>query len=126
MAIMLFFLVGGINSLLNHHYWWGALFTGFGAFMAFNYYKKATNKEPQVILNAKGIWTLSTPFTTWSDITNEDIIQEGMTGPTKRYLVYEYYPGGYEKLLINDYAIGRQQLKHLLRVYRGRSTKTIP
>jgi len=97
---------------------------GLAAFLLFKALKEYFTKAPQIIINSEGIQTAKTRFYPWSDIKNEDTqtIVRGIfpNRISNIYLVYNY-PGGTEKLRIDDMAISGEQLLHLLHVYRTRS-----
>lgn len=84
-----------------------------------------TNKEPQIIINDKGIKTITTDFYNWKEIENEEVITEGIGKHTHYYLTYNY-PNGEEHLQIDDYNTNKRKLNKLLILYRERSkTKTM-
>jgi len=121
MAIMLIALGGGIYLLLKaDSYIIGSIFTICGAYFGYKEYKEATNTEPQIIINDKGIKTISTDFFSWSDIENEEVISKGSGKHINYYLNYNY-PGGAEHLKIDDYNTDLKSLDKLLILYRGRS-----
>ncbi|MFV0233558.1 hypothetical protein OBK30_10940 [Empedobacter falsenii] len=125
MAIMCISFGFGVYLLLiDHSYTVGSIFSIAGAFCAYKNYKEATNKEPQIIINDKGIKTISTDFYSWDDIYNEEAISKSSGKHTSYYLNY-YHPDGVEHLLINDYNTDIRSLNKLLILYRGRSKKTI-
>ena len=82
--------------------------------------KLATNKKPQIILNNGGMETIETPYQPWRDIKEENVISEYTSRQTLYYLTYNY-PGGSEKVQIDNLDITHKKLEHLLLVYRGRS-----
>jgi len=121
MAIMIGCLVFGIYFLLmSNSYIVGTILTIIGAYFGNKEYKEAKNKEPQIIINEKGIKTISTDFYSWNEIKNENVIFEGSGKHPSFYLIYDY-PFGSEKLKINDYDTDLSSLNKLLIVYRGRS-----
>ena len=121
MAIMLGCLVFGICFLLmSNSYIIGTILSIIGAYFGYRNYKEAINKEPQIIINEKGIKTISTDFYSWKEIENENVLCEGSGSHTRYFLIYDY-PFGSEKLKINDYDIDQSSLNKLLIVYRGRS-----
>jgi len=120
MGIALIIFTTGLHLLWDKNYIWGAIVTVIGAFASYREYREATNTEPQIILNSRGIQTAKTPFYAWGDISNEEVISERRGRNTSHYLIYDY-PGGRKKLEIDDYTIDQQTLNHLLFVYRGRS-----
>ncbi|MGD1319348.1 hypothetical protein [Chryseobacterium sp. 2R14A] len=129
MFIMLCVLGIGINFVLNMDDYFfrilGAILSIIGAFFFYKKYKEATIKEPQIIINDKGIKTITTDFYLWKEIENEEVISEGTGKHTHYYLIYNY-PNGAEHLQIDGYNINKRKLNKLLILYRGRSkTKTM-
>lgn len=112
-------LVGICFLALSDSYIWGLLIFVFGAYWSYTEFREATNTEPQITLNEKGIQTISTEFHSWSDITNEEAIRETAGKSIHYYFIYDH-PGGQEKLKINDYKIDQPTLNKLLRQYRAR------
>lgn len=120
MVIMLIAMGAGIYLLaVSTNYLAGGLLTAFGAFFSFKEYRQATNTTPQIILNSKGIETVSAPFYEWKDITDDEAVARRTGKTTNHYLNYNY-PNGGEQLKIDDYEISQRELDNLLRVYRGR------
>jgi hypothetical protein len=123
MAVMLGCLGVGIYLLVKtDSYILGSILSIVGVYFSFKEYKEATNTEPQIILNEKGIKTISTDFYNWSEIENEEVISEGSGKHTHYYLTYDH-PNGAEHLQIDDYETDQRSLNKLLIVYRGRSKK---
>lgn len=123
MAIMLACLGIGIYLLLKtEKYFIGSILSIVGVYFSYKEYKEATNTEPQIIINDKGIKTISTDFYSWNDIENEEVISEGSGKHTHYYLTYDY-PDGAEHLKIDDYDTDLRSLNKLLILYRGRSKK---
>jgi hypothetical protein len=123
MAIMLGCLGFGIYLLLKtDSYIIGSIITIVGTYFGYKEYKEATNTEPQIIINDKGIKTISTDFFSWNDIENEEVISQASGKHTHNYLTYDH-PGGTEYLLIDDYNTDQRTLNKLLILYRGRSKK---
>lgn len=123
MAIMLVMMGGGIFMLVRtDSYIIGSVMAVVGAFLGYREFREATNTTPQIIMNEQGIQTIDTPFYTWSEITDEEAISEGSGKNIRHYLVYNY-PGGHEKLAIDNYETNLKALNKLLIVYRGRSQK---
>ncbi len=123
MAVMLGCLVFGIYLLaVTDNYIIGFGFSLFGAYFSYKEFKEATNVEPQIIINEKGIQTISTQFYNWVDIENEVVISEGSSRHINYYLTYDH-PGGREKLKIDDYKTDLNTLNKLLTLYRGRYKK---
>lgn len=123
MAIMLGCLGVGIYLLLKtDSYILGSILSIVGGYFGFKEFKEATNTEPQIILNDRGIKTISTDFYDWSEIQNEEVISEGSGKHTHYYLTYNN-PGGAEHLQIDNYDTDQRALNKLLILYRGRSEK---
>lgn len=126
MGIMLIAMFGGIYLLaVSANYLAGGLLTAFGAFFSIKEYLQATNTTPQIILNSRGIETVSTPFYEWKDITDDEAVARRTGKSTNHYLNYNY-PNGSEQLKIDDYEISQRELDNLLRVYRGRYNNKKP
>lgn len=121
MLIFLGCLGLGIYFITKENYIAGTILAVFGAYFGFREYKQATNKEPQIIINDKGIQTIATVFYSWEEITNEGVSAEGGGKNTRYYLVYDH-PLGSEHLQIDDYDTDRRTLNKLLSLYRGRFT----
>lgn len=100
----------------------GAISVAISLYYGFKKYKMVTNTAPQIILNNKGIKTISTDFYEWSAIENEEVISEGSGDSTRFYLIYDH-PDGAEYLQIDDYNTNQKSLNKLLMLYRGRSKK---
>ena len=111
--------VGIYLLTMTDSYIWGLLATVFGAYWGYTEYKEATNTDPQITLNEKGIQTISTEFYKWSDIENEEVITEGSGKHIHYYLVYSH-PKGQERLIIEDYETDQRTLNKLLILYKGR------
>lgn len=126
MFVMLFVLVGGIYIVINmdgyFFYILGTVLSIIGIFLGYKRYKDATNKEPQIIINDKGIKTVTTGFHDWKDIENEEVISEGAGKNTHYYLIYGH-PKGAERLQIDDYNTNKRSLNKLLILYRARHKK---
>lgn len=107
-----------------------ALMVVMGIVIAINIwkYRKLSNRTPQIILNDKGIQTVSSGFKSWSEITDEEIVYETLNGTqdeTERYYLRYMYPGscGYARISIKDMDISPRELDNLLAVYRDRAQK---
>jgi hypothetical protein len=123
MAVMLGCLGVGVYLLLKtDSYILGSILSIVGAYFGFKEYKEATNTEPQIIINDKGIKTISTDFYNWSAIENEEVISESSGKYTHYYLTYDH-PNGAEHLQIDDYDTDQRSLNKLLILYRGRNMK---
>lgn len=121
MAIMLLVLAVGIYMLfVSKSYVLGTILTLTGAGFAYKEFMEATNTEPQIILNDKGIQTSQTPFCKWADIKNEEVVRRGSGKSVRHYLIYDH-PNGTENLQIDDFETTEYALNKLLILYRGRS-----
>ncbi len=104
------------------------VFEAIAAYFLFRGLKEYFSNKPQIIISVKGIQTIKTPFHPWSDIKNENIRTIVTDGPkyrnTNTYLVYDY-PGGSEKMNLDDLEMSDEQIQHLLHVYRLRSEKAV-
>jgi hypothetical protein len=120
--IALFF--GGLYFVVyEHSYFIGALFSIVGAYFTYTGFSHYTNRSPQIIVGNKGIQTASVPFYSWGEIHGEDVITEQHGKSSTNYLIYNY-PGGNEKLDINEFDMNVRELEKRLRIYRGRSEKS--
>lgn len=102
--------------------WVGSALIGIGIFFAFKEYRQATNTDPQITLNEKGIATVANGFTAWDEILDADVILERSGRNQYAYLVYSTKFESI-KTAIDDLETDRHQLYHLLKVYRGRAAK---
>jgi len=119
MLLFLGCLLLGLYLIKKETYIFGTILSVVGAYFGYREYKQVTNKEPQIIINDKGISTISTEFYSWELIFNEDVIGEGRGENTRYYLVYGH-PLGAEHLEIEDYDTDSRSLSKLLGLYRGR------
>jgi len=101
-------------------YIFGSILTLIGGYFSFKEFIQVVNTKPQIIIDSKGIKTISTDFKKWQTVSNEDVIMEGSGKHTEFYLVYDY-SGGSEYLKIDDYNINQKELLNLLRTYRIRN-----
>lgn len=122
MALALLFVSGfGVYILFTaESYLLSIAFIVIGIYWGYQEYTQATNTKPQIILNNKGIQTISTGFRSWRQIRNEEAVVRGSGDSSRVYLIYEY-SGGAERLLLDNYETDLTTLNKLLRVYRGRS-----
>lgn len=122
--VIFFLLVGIVLSIVADNYFAAYLvgvFAIFGVYIVYTRYQRTTNIEPQIIINEKGIETISTPFQDWNVIKNEEAIMERDGKHSKSYLIFDF-PEGKEHLRIYDFDTSLKSLNHLLRIYRGRSS----
>lgn len=120
LLIMLVVLGIGIYAFLASSYVFGILMVTAGGYFAFKEFKEATNTEPQIVLNSKGIKTVSAGFYKWSQIRNENVVREGSGNYSINYLVY-WHPQGVQRLQIDEFDTDMVSLNKLLILYRGRS-----
>ncbi|MFD1316730.1 hypothetical protein [Namhaeicola litoreus] len=123
MGSMLFCFGFGIYLILaSDSYIIGTLFTIIGGSVAIKEYKQATNTEPQIIIDNKGIKTIQTDFKSWKEIKGEEIIYEISGKRSTTFLIYEYNEG-YEKIKTDDFNITPKKLENLIKTYRIRYEK---
>lgn len=87
-------------------------------------YRIFENRNPQIILNAKGIQTAKTDFYEWKEIFDEDVITENSGKYIRHYFVYKN-PTGFEKMDVQYLSKDRHAIERLLRIYRGRNENRI-
>jgi len=122
-GIMTIFLGAGIYLLVTGIYLPGVFSCGIGLFFIYSEYKKVANKDPQIIINEKGMETSATGFHEWKDISDDEVI----TRPSGRSSVtnLEYnYPGGSAKLNISELDTNKKALEDILHTYRLRSERS--
>lgn len=121
--IMLLCLAGGVYLLVStDSYTMATLLTLTGGYFGFKELKQVLDNNPQIIIDSKGIKTISTEFKSWSEIKNEEIIMEGSGKHREFYLIYDH-ENGFEKLKIDDYNISPKKMENLIRTYRIRNNK---
>ncbi|MGM5471170.1 hypothetical protein ACS386_12900 [Flavobacteriaceae bacterium LMO-SS05] len=113
----------GIYLLLtSESYVIGTLFAVIGSYYAFKEYKQATNTEPQITINNKGIQTINVEFKNWNEIKKEEIIYVNTGKRSEAYLTYNF-KGGFEQIKIADFDITPKEMENLLKTYRIRNNK---
>jgi hypothetical protein len=123
MVIMLVCLGIGVYLLLfNDNYIAGTILILSGGYFAFKEFKEATNTNPQIIIDNKGIKTLTVGFKNWEEIKREEVIYEISGRRSKAYLIYDY-KDGFEKIKIDDFDINPKEMENLLKTYRIRFKK---
>ncbi|TRX30150.1 hypothetical protein FNW52_20410 [Flavobacterium sp. ZT3R18] len=121
MGIMLIGVFGGIFLFTkSENQYWGIGLIIVCGYLAYLEFREATNTEPQIIINQKGIKTISTKFYNWESIENEEVIMENSGKYSHFYLTYDF-PNGTEKIMIDDYGTEHYDLQKLLKTYRGRN-----
>jgi hypothetical protein len=83
-------------------------------------YKYYSNKQPQIIVNTKGIQTTTVPFIAWKDIKGEDVVEIN-EGKTKGYYLIYDYPYGHAKHVLSFLDTDQQTLSGILKMYRDQS-----
>jgi len=91
-------------------------------FSSYKAYQKATDKEPQIILNDKGIETIFSAFVEWKDITNEEVITINENRSSVTYLQY-YFSDILQRVDIGELDTDKKTLEDLLHIYRLRNEK---
>jgi len=122
--ILLLCLGLGIYLFIIKQYIGATLLCAFGGYFIYTEYKKAMNKDAQIILNDKGIETISAGFVEWKDITDEEVVIIRAGKSSNMYLQYNYTNGS-EKVNINEFDTNKKALENLLHTYRVRSEKKI-
>jgi hypothetical protein len=111
----------GIGNLINNQSpTLGIIMIAISIYFLFKSFKKAKNREPQLILNEKGIETSEFGFHEWSQIYDEEVCTEGSGKSIKRKLVYSCQIGQIE-FYIDDLTTDIKSLNKLLIIYRGRN-----
>jgi hypothetical protein len=93
-----------------------------GTYFGFKEIKQLLDTNPQIIIDNKGIKTITLEFKNWSEIKNEEVVMEGSGKTSQFYLVFNYKNGS-EKILIDDFNISAKKLEIALRTYRIRNNK---
>lgn len=122
--VMLLCLGLGIYLFIIKQYIGAVLLSAFGAYFIYTEYKKAMNKDAQIILNDKGIETVSAGLVEWKDITDDEVVTIRAGKSSNIYLRYNY-PGGSEKINIAELDTDKKALENLLHTYRVRSEKKL-
>jgi len=112
-------LTGGTLIMILLKEFVGIFLLGAGLYLVYMEYRRVTNTDPQIILNAEGISTSSTPFHGWTDVWDEDVIVVSHGKSSTHNLVYSYQDGN-ENMDIGPLGVTHHELENLLRVYRGR------
>jgi hypothetical protein len=101
----------------------GAIMTGIGLYGTIKELRKAFDRKPKIIIDSKGIQTENVEFKNWSNIENEEVIQEGFGSSAKFYLTYYYDEDGFEKMEIDSLDVTPRELENIIRTYRIRNNK---
>ena len=122
-AIMSICLIIGICVfILSDTYIYSAITIFVGLYFGLKYFKNTQDQQPQIILNIKGIQTISTKYFKWKDIRNDQVIVEQTDRHISYFLYYEH-PDGVEHLQIDNYSTNQRNLSRLLVLYRERSKR---
>jgi len=126
--LFVFGLYSLTKAVLNAENWvqWtisGIFFTLYGGYYMYWKYLELIDKTAQLVISKKGIATITTPLKQWEDIEDEEIIHTGTGNHILVYLVYNF-PGGSEKLKVNDFSISYQKMEGLLKAYREENSLT--
>lgn len=100
------------------------LMIGLGAFIGFTAYKQMLNKDPQIIINAKGIKVAGFDFHRWAEISNEDVLRKGSGKHQQFFLVYDHINQPV-KIKIDELDTNMRKLDNLLFIYHGRFEKSL-
>jgi len=89
-------------------------------YLGYSSYKKITNKRPQIIINNKGIETISLAFAEWKDVMDDMVVtrQQGKSSVT--YLEYTTNAGSVQ-MNISELGVTKKALENMLHTYRVRS-----
>jgi hypothetical protein len=115
--------VGFISKGTNKNYVLGGIMSLIGIYSSIKELRKILNNKPQIIIDNKGIETITTEFKNWTNIESEEVIQEGYGKSAKSYLTYWYDDEIFEKIEIDKLDITHQQLENMIRTYRIRNNK---
>jgi len=112
-----------ISKETNKNYVLGGIMSLIGIYSSIKELRKILNNKPQIIIDNKGIETITTEFKNWTNIESEEVIQEGYGKSAKSYLRYWYDEEIFEKIEIDKLDITHQQLENIIRTYRIRNNK---
>ncbi len=118
-GVGIYFVTKGTNK----SYVLGGVMGLIGIYSSIKELRKFLNNKPQIIIDNKGIETITAEFKNWSNIESEEVIQEGYRKSAKSYLTYWYDEEIFEKIEIDQLDITHQQLENIIRTYRIRNNK---
>jgi hypothetical protein len=118
-GVGIYFITKGTNK----SYVLGGIMGLIGIYSSIKELRKFLNNKPQIIIDKKGIETITAEFKNWSNIESEEVIQEGYGKSAKSYLTYWYDEEIFEKIEIDQLDITHQQLENIIRTYRIRNNK---
>lgn len=125
MLVMIGCLAFGFYGIVfKDNYILGFALVLIGAYFSFKEYKEATNIDPQIILNDKGLKTISSKFYEWKDIHNDEVIRQGSGKNTTHNLVFNH-PDGAVNLKIDDFNTDFKKLNKLLIHYRNKYNQSL-
>ncbi|WP_304197447.1 hypothetical protein [Flavobacterium alvei] len=107
----------GVFLLFEKEYL-GLLFLGIGIYFSFDQAKKLRDKNPQIVLNDKGIKLKNENLVSWNKIFNDRVFSESKGKSSTNYLAFNA-----EKIAIDELTIEYEELENLLHVYRVRYEK---
>ena len=118
-GVGIYFITKGTNK----SYVLGGIMGLIGIYSSIKELRKFLNNKPQIIIDKKGIETITAEFKNWSNIESEEVIQEGYGKSAKSYLTYWYDEEIFEKIEIDQLDVTHQQLENIIRTYRIRNNK---
>jgi hypothetical protein len=127
-ALIISILIIGVGIYLitegtSKNYILGGIMCLIGIYGSIKELRKFLNKKPQIIIDNKGIETLTTEFKNWVNIEGEEVIMEGYGKSAKSYLTYWYDEEIFEKVEIDQLNITHKELENIIRTYRRRNNK---
>lgn len=118
-GVGIYFILKGTNK----NYILGGIMGLIGIYSSIKELRKFLSNKPQIIIDSKGIETITAGFKNWSNIENEEVIKEGYGKSSKSYLTYWYDEELFEKIEIDQLNINHQKLENIIRTYRIRNNK---
>lgn len=107
----------GVYFLIEKEYI-GLLFFGFGLYLSYNQIIKLSEKNPQIVINDKGIILKNENIIIWDRIYNDRVYNQSNGKNSTNYLAFND-----EEISIDDLGITFSELEKLLHVYRVRYEK---
>lgn len=107
----------GVYFLIEEQYI-GLLFLGFGLYFSYDQIKKIKDKNPQIIINDKGIKLKNENLVSWDRIYNDRVYSQSNGKSSTNHLAFND-----EEIVIDDLGITFSELEKLLQVYRVRSER---
>jgi len=122
---MIAVFAGGLYVVIHeHNYVIGAIVSAVGAIFTYTGIAHYNNRAPQIIISNSGIQTKSVQFYSWQEVRGEDVITRRNGKSSTTYFIYQH-PGGSAELDISEFDVDKKELEKLLRIYRGRSEKSV-